>query len=86
MTVRFFHLVDGETETIGTITMQDGVLVATPADSIPLQNVLRDEIWVHRGQDPPLKLNAIDHPKEFLAHLQKEFGHGSYFWCKEIKG
>lgn len=84
MIVTFYRRIDDgdETEeTIGTISMRDGRLVATPADAVALHNVLEDEIWVHRGDKPPLILRAAQHPQEFLENLQKEFGHGSYFWC-----
>jgi hypothetical protein len=85
MTVQFFRRGDGGEETIGTIEMRNGKLIATPADSTALQNVLDDEVWIDQGQNAPLKFNAIHHPKEFLAALPKQYGHGSYFWCKRVE-
>jgi hypothetical protein len=86
MTVRFFRLREDGPEVIGTITLQDGVLVADPPDSVALRNVLSDEVWIYpMTDDPPLKLNAIDHPKEFLEGLPKQYGHGSYFWAVAVE-
>jgi transcriptional regulator with XRE-family HTH domain len=73
---------------IGTITMKDGALVASPrteTNALALQNVLAEEVWVHQENgEPPLKLNAIHHPQEFLEHLPKEY-HGSYFWAEWVE-
>jgi hypothetical protein len=88
--IRFFALrtsrPGGGVETVGDLVLRDGRIVADPPDSISLRNVLADEVWVHgRGEDPPLKLNATDHPKEFFEHLPKEFGHGTYFWAEPVE-
>lgn len=83
MIVTFYCLEDGKTVTLGTISMKEGQLVASPPDEVALRNVLNDVVRVDRGSDPPLILNAIDHPTEFLEHLPKEY-HGSYFWAKAI--
>ena len=82
MTVEFFGRNDsGETVSEGTLTLRDGKLVATPAGA--LKGVLDTEVWIHRDPDPPIILNAIDHPEEFLKNLVQQY-HGSYFWAKAV--
>lgn len=75
-----------ETETVGTIELRDGHLIPDPPDSVLLKNVLDDEVWIDRGADPPLILNATHHPEAFFHALPKQYGHGSYFWCTRIEG
>ena len=88
MKVRFFsrNTTTGEVDDDGTITLKDGQLIADPADSISLKNILAEEIWVHQlNGEPPLKFNADHHPEEFLKACPKQYGHGSYFWCSKVE-
>jgi hypothetical protein len=84
MIVQFYQLKEKGPEIIGTIALKNGILVAAPADSVPLRNVLRDVVRVEQGPgEPPLKLNAQQHPDAFLAALPKAYV-GTYFWCRAI--
>ena len=82
-TIEFFGRDDsGNTVSEGTLTLKDGQLVASPAGA--LQGVLETDVWIHRDPDPPIILNAIEHPEEFLKNLVQQY-HGSRLWAKEIE-
>ncbi len=84
MTVTFYRqTIDGEMP-VGTIALVDGKLVATPADSIPLQNVLRQPVYLIDPQDRVTLLDSVLHPKEFLHALPTMY-HGTYFWAGTVE-
>lgn len=85
MKVRFYHLVDGEAEAIGSISMKNGRLVADPPDSQTLRNVLTEPLEVWQEDAPPKSIDPLAEPEEFLKGCVATY-RGSYFWCKEIKG
>jgi hypothetical protein len=85
MIVTFYYRDDHAlTQVEGTITMKDGVLVANPADSVALRNVLQSDVRVYRADDAVEILKAALHPAEFLKALPQQY-HGSYFWCKQVE-
>jgi hypothetical protein len=80
MTVRFYRLRPGGPEVIGTLTLKDGVIVANPADTIALTNILAEPLSVYQEDGPPRLIDHQVEPEAFLEALPKVY-HGSYFWC-----
>lgn len=83
MIVMFYHLVDGETEEIGAIRLVKGRLVATPADSPTLRNMLTEPLEVWQEDAPPKSIDPLAEPEEFLKGCVATY-RGSYFWCIEV--
>ena len=85
--VRFFRLrsegVEIEVEIVGTLRLQDGRLVADPADSPALHHVLHQEVRVHHDDGSVTILDSKIHPEAFLRALPPQY-HGSYFWCEAV--
>lgn len=81
--VTFYSRGEEQVETIGTITLVKGKLVAEPNDAVALQNVLDSPIRVFNEKDPlkaPMLMTAEADPEGFLKALPTTY-RGSRFWA-----
>ena len=83
MKVRFYRQRPTGSEEIGAIVLREGILVAEPPDSIALNNVLAEPVWLPEGDGWRFIYPAIQ-PEEFLKALPIEY-HGTYFWAGKVE-
>jgi hypothetical protein len=86
MTVTFFQLntTTAETESVGTLTLIDGQLVAEPPDAIALMNILAEPLEIYHTDRPRTKIDHTKHPEAFLKALPTVY-RGTYFWAKPVE-
>ncbi len=83
MTVRFYRQRASGPEEIGTISLQDGRLVADPPQARVLLGLLAEPLRVYQEDGPPTSIDPLAEPEAFLKGCLATY-HGSYFWCKEV--
>ncbi|HXC67750.1 MAG TPA: hypothetical protein VN638_10045 [Nitrospiraceae bacterium] len=85
MIVRFFELTREGTATVGDIRLEDGVLIADPADRRALVRLISEpfRLWHPQKGDQGF-IMPVDHPVEFLQACVNEI-RGTYFWCQAVE-